>query len=283
MRRVPSPRPRGVGLDLAQPRRRPVDLERLAARRARRRARSGGPVGDRPAVRHDRHGVGEALGLLDVVRRHQDRRRPRCAARSMSAHSSWRTCGSRPTVGSSSSTSRGSCTSARAISSRRRMPPRELVDLRRRGGRARLAISSARSIASAPSRARHAVEVGEDEQVLLDGQRHVEVVELRHDAHLRPRLLRVAGQRVAEHLELALVGDRLRGEQPHRRRLARAVGPEQADARPLGHVEVEAVDRGDRPVALHDALEAQGGVGDGGHRPRMTHHRRGHAPGGASP
>src|SRR3954447_17318203 len=41
----------------------------------------------------------------------------------MSAHSSWRTCGSRPTVGSSSSSSRGRCTSARAMSSRRRMPP----------------------------------------------------------------------------------------------------------------------------------------------------------------
>ena len=56
--------------------------------------------------------------------------------------------------------------------------------------------------------ARQPVEVREDEQVLLDGQRRVEVVELRRDAHRRARLLGLAGQRVAEHLELAGVGDR---------------------------------------------------------------------------
>ena len=107
-------------------------------------------------------------------------------------------------------------------------------------------------------RARDAVEVGEHEQVLLDRQRHVEVVELGHDAHHRARRLRVAGQPVAEHLELALVGDRLRGEQPHRRRLAGAVGPEQADAGALGQVEVESGDRGHGPVALDDAAQADG-------------------------
>ena len=96
----------------------------------------------------------------------------------------------------------------------------------------------------------HAVEVGEDEEVLLDGERHVEVVELRHDAALRAGDLGLLRQRVPEHLELALVGDHLRGQHPHRRRLARAVGAEQADARALGHVEVEAVDRRDRAVAL---------------------------------
>ena len=106
--------------------------------------------------------------------------------------------------------------------------------------------------------ARDAVEVGEDEQVLLGGQRDVEVVELRDDAALRARRLRVAGQHVAEDLELALVGDRLRGEHLHRRRLARAVGAEQADARPLGDVEVEAGDGGDLPVALDDAAQADG-------------------------
>ena len=53
--------------------RRAVDLDRLAAGvlgdELRRR-----PGGDGAAVRHDHHGVGEALGLLDVVRRHEDRR-----------------------------------------------------------------------------------------------------------------------------------------------------------------------------------------------------------------
>ena len=40
-----------LGLDLGEPRRRPVDLDRLAARRARRPARRGGPVGDGLALR----------------------------------------------------------------------------------------------------------------------------------------------------------------------------------------------------------------------------------------
>ena len=38
-----------------------------------------------------------------------------------------------------------------------------------------------------------------------------------------------------------------------------AVGAEQADARALGHVEVEAVDGLDRPVGLGDVAEADGG------------------------
>ena len=121
------------------------------------------------------------------------------------------------------------------------------------------AISSARSIASRRSARRDPVEVREDEQVLLDGQRHVEVVELRRDAAAAARAcFDSSGQREAEHLELALVGDRLRGQQPHRRRLAGAVRAEQADARALRHVEVEPVDGGDRPVALDDAAQADG-------------------------
>ena len=102
------------------------------------------------------------------------------------------------------------------------------------------------------------VEVREDEQVLLHRQRHVEVVELGHDAALRPRRLRLLRQAEAEHLELALVGDRLRREQAHRRGLAGAVRPEQADARPVGNVEVEAVHRGDRAIALDGSAEPDG-------------------------
>jgi hypothetical protein len=63
---------------------------------------------------------------------------------------------------------------------------------------------------------------------------------------------------VTEDLELALVGDRLRGEHLHRRRLAGAVGAEQADARPLGDVEIEAGHGDDLPVALDDAAQADG-------------------------
>ena len=182
---------------------------------------------------------------------------PSARSASMSAQSSWRTCGSRPTVGSSRSTSRGRWTSARAIRSRRRIPPESLsTRLSRRS--TRFAISSARSIAARRSARGDPVEVREDEQVLLDGQRRVEVVELRRDPALRAGDLGLLGKPEAEHLELAFVRDRLRGEQAHGRRLARPVRPEQADAGALGHVEVEPVDGGDRPVALDDASEADG-------------------------
>jgi hypothetical protein len=66
---------------------------------------------------------------------------------------------------------------------------------------------------------------------------------------------------VAEHLELALVGDRLAGEHLHRRRLAGAVGAEQADARPHREIEVEPVDRSDLAEALDDAPQPDGQFG----------------------
>src|SRR5439155_11349684 len=46
----------------------------------------------------------------------------------------------------------------------------------------------------APLTARYPVQVREDEQVLLDGERHVEVVELRRDPALRPGRLRLLRQ-----------------------------------------------------------------------------------------
>ena len=94
------------------------------------------------------------------------------------------------------------------------------------------------------------VEPREHAQVLLDGERRVEVVELGDDAALGPRLLRLAGQPVAEHLELALVGDRLRRQHLHGRRLAGAVRAQEADAGARRHVQVEPVDGRDRPKRL---------------------------------
>ena len=79
---------------------------------------------------------------------------------------------------------------------------------------------------------------------------------------------------MAEHLDLALVGDRLRGEDPHRRGLAGAVGAEQPDARAGGHVEVEARDRGDLAVALDHAAQPDGGS-IGRHAARIAQPRRG--------
>ena len=78
--------------------------------------------------------------------------------------------------------------------------------------------------------------------------------------HSRARRLRLARQPEAEHLELALVGDRLRGQQRIVVDLPGAVRAEQADARARRHVEVEPVDRRDRAVALDDAAQADGEV-----------------------
>ena len=185
---------------------------------------------------------------------------PSLRSASISAQSSCRTCGSRPTVGSSSSTSRGRWTRERAISRRRRMPP-ESLSTRESRRSSSFAIFERPLDRGRPLGAADPVEVREDEQVLLHRQRHVEVVELRRHAALRARRLRLLRQPEAEHLDLALVGDRLRRQQPHRRRLAGAVRPEQADARALRHVEVEPVDRGDRAVALHRAAEADRELG----------------------
>ena len=257
----------GLGLDLLEPRRRAEDLDRLATgvlldQRGRRAA------GDGLAVRHDRHVVGEPLRLLDVVRRHQDRRplaaeavdqRPELLAHlrveadgRLVEQDEPRPVHERP---------------------RDQQPPphpaaqlvhprvgavRELGDLER-------AVDRGAALAAAEP-----VEEREHDQVLLDGQRHVEVVELRDDAALRARLLGVLRQLPAQHLELALVGDRLRREELHRGALAGAVRAEEADARSLGDVEVEAVDGGDRAEALDDAAEADGG---GGHPPRVIRRR----------
>ena len=76
-----------------------------------------------------------------------------------------------------------------------------------------------------------------------------------HDTHLHPRLLGLVGQPVAEHVISPAVGERLRGEHPHRRRLAGAVGAEQPEADAGRDLEVEAVDRGDLPEPLDGAAE----------------------------
>ena len=108
--------------------------------------------------------------------------------------------------------------------------------------------------------ARHAVQVGEHEQVLLDRERHVEVVELRDDAAQRARRLRLRAGTGRPRISISpSSGMRLRREQAHRRRLAGAVGAEQADAGAFGHLEVEVVDGGQRAETLDDALEAKGG------------------------
>jgi hypothetical protein len=158
------------------------------------------------------------------------------------------------------------------------MPP-ESLSARVSARSASVAISSARtsSVDGGPALGgRDAVQAREDAQVVADGQRRVEVVELRHHAHLRPGHLALLGQDVAEHDQAPLVGDRLGGEHLHGGRLAGPVGPEQAHARSLRDLEVEPGDGGDRAVALDDPGQGDGerrrgrhshSLPDAGHRP----------------
>ena len=144
------------GACAGRPRARPP-RPRRAGRRARRprppRARvlgdevGGRAGGDRAAVRHDRHGVAEALGLLDVVRRHEDRDALGAQSRRSAPTAPGGPAGPGRRSARRAASSRGRCTSARAISSRRRMPPESSSTFVSRRSTS-LAISSARSIAS---------------------------------------------------------------------------------------------------------------------------------------
>jgi hypothetical protein len=214
------------------------------------------PGGNGASVRHDQDRVREALGLLDVVRGHEDRgslgpqrvdQRPELLAhlrvepdRRLVEEDKTRT------VHEGAGDQQAPAHAAGELVHAAVPPIHEVRHLQRPLDRCAAVCSP------------DPIEVGEDEQVLLDRQRRVEVVELRRDAALRACDLGLLGQPEAQDLELALVGDRLGREEAHRRRLPRPVGAEQADARPLGHVEVEAVDRDDRPVALDDAAQADG-------------------------
>ena len=104
--------------------------------------------------------------------------------------------------------------------------------------------------------------MGEHEQVLLDGQRDVEVVELRHDAALgaRDASTRPAARKpstsispssaIACAVSMRIVVD-----------LPAPLGPSRPTHVPVGHVEVEAVDGGDRAEAFDDAAQADGEIG----------------------
>jgi hypothetical protein len=206
-------------------------------------------------MRHDRDRVAEPLGLLDVVRRHEDRdafrperrdERPdllphlrvEADGRLVQEHQP-------RTVDEPAGDQEPSAHAAGELV-HPGVPSLDQVRHRERALDRR-----------APLGAADPVEVREHDQVLLDRERRVEVVELRDDAALGARLLRLARQAVAEHLDLPLIGDRLGGQHLHRGRLAGAVRPEQADARPLRDVEIQSVDGRDGAVALHDPAHAE--------------------------
>jgi hypothetical protein len=132
--------------------------------------------GDDAAVRHDRDGVGEPLGLLDIVRRHEHRRplRPQPVDQRPQLLADLRV---QPDVGSSSRRAAGGGR-APARSAGAAHAARQLVDpgVRALASSAR---ANAASTAAGPIARRHAVEVREDVEVLPRRELLVEVVALR--------------------------------------------------------------------------------------------------------
>ena len=192
------------------------------------------------------------------MRRHEDRRALARGARRSAPRAPGGPAGRGRRSARRAARAAGRWTSARAISRRRRIPPESLsTRVSRRS--TRFAISSARSIAARRSRAADPVEVREDEQVLLDGQRRVEVVELRRDAELGARLLRLAreaGSRAPR------ARPRRRSTAPVRRRivvdLPAPFGPSRPTQVPSGTSRSRPSTAVIVAVALDDAAQADG-------------------------
>ena len=158
-----------------------VDLDRLAAG-VLGHERGRPPDRDGLAVRHDRHRVREALGLLDVVRRHQDRDALARAGRRSAPTAPGGPAGrGRPSARPSAAGAGGGRAPARSAAAGACRPTacRPSCRAGRPGSRSR-----PRGRRLAPLAAGDPVQVREHAQVLLDRERDVEVVELRHDAHL---------------------------------------------------------------------------------------------------
>jgi hypothetical protein len=84
-------------------------------------------------------------------------------------------------------------------------------------------------------------QVGHHEQVLLAGEQVVHRGELAGDADRGPDRVRVPGQVMAGHPDLARVGPDQGGQDVHGGGLAGAVGAEQREDRSLGNLQVDAV------------------------------------------
>ena len=164
-----------------------------------------------------------------------------------------RECGSSPVVGSSRKSSSGSPTRAQASDSRCFWPP-ERVRTRAPGllGQA----DAGERLGRVEAAGVEAAEEGED---LADLELLGELRLLQLDAEPRAQRAAVAPPALAEHLDLPGA----RREQPledlDRRRLARPVRPEQAEALAGRHREVEPVDRHELAVALDQSAALEGG------------------------
>lgn len=122
------------------------------------------------------------------------------------------------------------------------MPP-ELVPWRRSERRRTLRALDRRGALSL----RHAVAEGEDAEVLLHGERDVEMS--------RSGTTRNCAGTCFDSLEPPPIGDRLRGDRRIVVDSPALLGPSRP-THAVGHLEVEPVDEGVRPVPLDDALRA---------------------------
>src|SRR3954453_10460928 len=165
-----------------------------------------------------------------------------------------RVCGSRPIVGSSRKSTRGECISPRAISRRRRMPPENIATCPSRRSH-RSTISSTCCIAGLDEARLDAVELGVQAEVLLGGQVPVERGILEDEPDVAPDLVALVRDVVAGDARAAARRARERAEHVDRRRLARSVGPEEAEHLPPRHLEAHAAHRLDVPEGLHELLD----------------------------
>ena len=199
-----------------------------ASARAGRSARAGAPLAStRPSASTTTRGHSAATSSVWWV----DTRIARSSPSSESSSRKRSRCsGSRPAVGSSRISSRGSPSSACASASRRRMPP----DSARMRLPADVGEADAREHAADLVVARPALGVLlEDRDVVDELERREARVEaglLRHVAEPAPDLRALArvARVAAEQAHVARVGREHGGEDAHQRRLARAVGAEQA-------------------------------------------------------
>jgi hypothetical protein len=100
--------------------------------------------------------------------------------------------------------------------------------------------------------AAQAVEFAEDTQVLLCGELLVEREVLRDEAEFQPRGTITCGGGPLVESEFAGIGLTQSGDERHQRGLARAVGPQQAEAFPRVNLERNLIERGQRTISFGD-------------------------------
>jgi hypothetical protein len=111
----------------------------------------------------------------------------------------------------------------------------------------------------------HVEQAGEQGHVLPSREAGVGRQLLGHVADQAPGREGLLHDVVAEDIDAAPVRRQQGGQDADGRRLAGAVGPEQAGRSPFGHVEVDAVDGHERTKALAQLVDADGERPGGGH------------------